>query len=124
MHHICLALNECDSRKTKQVIPSTDGIYISLITGVVVKTITRKGQTRQNIYEYLCFIDYFKFLNSSLQKLVNNMPDNKFTILENNHQNVRQTCRTLIRRKGFYPYNYMTDRKKFDEKKNRLSKSW
>ena len=117
MHHICLALNECDSRSTIQVIPSTDEKYISLIIGVVVKTITRKDQTTQNIYEYLRFIDSFKFLNSSLQKLVDNLPDNKFTILENHFQKVSQTCRTLIRRKGFYPYNYMTDRKKFDEKK-------
>ena len=124
MHHICLALNECDSRSTIQVIPSTDEKYISLFIGVVVKTITRKDETTQNIYEYLRFIDSFKFLNSSLQKLVDNFPDNKFTILENHFQNVSQTCRTLIRRKGFYPYNYMTDRKKFDEKELPPLEKW
>ena len=64
MHHICLALNECDSRSTIQVIPSTDEKYISLSIGVEVKTITRKNQTTQNINEYLRFIDSFKFLNS------------------------------------------------------------
>ena len=116
MHHICLALNECDSRSTVQIFPSTDEKYISLIIGVVVKTITRRDQTTQNIYEYLRFIDYFKFLIPSLQKLVDNLPDNKFTILENHFQNLSQTCRILIRKKGFYPYNFMTDRKKIDEK--------
>ena len=40
MHHKCLALNECDSRSTIQVSPSTDEKYISLFLGVVVKTIT------------------------------------------------------------------------------------
>ena len=91
MHHKCLALNECDSRSTIQVIPSTDEKYISLIIGVVAKTITRKDQTTQNIYEYLRFIDSYKFLNSSLQRLVDNLPDNKFTILENHFRNVNQT---------------------------------
>ena len=94
MHHICLALNKKDSNSVIQVIPSTDEKYISLIIGVVVKTITRKDQT-----EYLRFIDSFKFLNSSLQKVVDDLPDNRFTILENHFQNISETCRTLIRRK-------------------------
>ena len=61
MHHICLALNECDSRSTIQVIPSTDEKFISLIIGVVVKTITKKDQTTQNIYQYLRFINSSNF---------------------------------------------------------------
>ena len=67
MHHICLALNECDSRSTIQINPSTDQKQVPIIIGEVVKTITRKSQTMQNIYEYLRFMDSFKFLNSSLQ---------------------------------------------------------
>ena len=101
MHHICLALNECDSRSTKQVIPSTDEKYISVIIGVVVKRITGKNETTQKIYEYLRFIDSFKFLNSSLQNLLDK-------ILENHFQNLSQTCRTLIRRKGSYPIHIFT----------------
>ena len=122
MHHICLALNECDSRSTVQIFPSTDEKYTLLIIGVVVKTIKRRDQTTQNIYEYLRFIDYFKFLIPSLQKLVDNLPDNKF--LENHFQNISQTCRNLIRRKEFYPYNFMTDRKKFDEKELPPLEKW
>ena len=64
---ISLTCNECDSRITIQIIPSTDEKYVPLIIGVVVKTITRKSQTMQNFYECLRFIDFFKFLNSSLQ---------------------------------------------------------
>ena len=88
----------------------------------MVKTITRRDQTTQNIYEYLRFIDYFKFPIPSLQKLFDNLPDNKF--LENHFQNVSQTCRNLIRRKEFYPYNFMTDRKKFDEKELPPLEKW
>ena len=124
MHHGYPALNEIDSRSTTQIIPSTDEKYNSLVFGVVVKKITRKDQITQNIYEYLRFIYSFKFLNSSQQKLVDNLPDNKFIILENYFQNVSQTCRTLIRRKVFYPYNYRTDRKNFDEKELPPHKNW
>ena len=124
MHHICLALNECDSRITIQVIPSTDEKFFSIIIGVVVKTTTPKDQTTQNLYESLRFIDSFKFLNSSLQKLVDNLPDNKFRILESHFQSVSQTCRSLIRRKGFYPYNNMTDFKKIDEKELPHLEKW
>ena len=89
MHHICLALNECDSRSTIQAIPSTDDKFISLIIGVVVENKTEKYQiTKKNIYEYFRFIYFFKFLNASIQKLLDNLPDNKFTILENHFQNV------------------------------------
>ena len=72
MHHICLALNECDSRNTIQIISSIEEKYFSLIIGVIVRTITRKDETTQIIYENLRFINSFKFLSSSLQKLVEN----------------------------------------------------
>ena len=43
MHHMCLALNECDSRSKIMVIPSIDDKYFSLIIGVFVKTFARKN---------------------------------------------------------------------------------
>ena len=69
LHHICLALHECEPTSTMSLIPSTDKIYISISTGVLIKTIKRKNGTDQSVFEYLRFIDSWKFFNSSLQKI-------------------------------------------------------
>ena len=98
------------------VIPSTDEKYISLSIGVLIKTIKRKNGSEQKVFEYIRFIDSCKFLNSSLQKLVDNLPAAKMSILNKYFANETEEQRCLIRQKGFYPYSYMTKKKKFAEK--------
>ena len=69
LHHICLALNESEPTTTVQVIPATDEKYISMTFRVLMETITTdEGQTK-TIYEYLRFIDSYKMMNSSYEKL-------------------------------------------------------
>ena len=124
LHHICLALHECEPTSTMSVIPSTDKKYISLSIGVLIKTIKRKNGSEQKVFEYLRFIDSCKFLNSSLQKLVDNLPAEKMSILNKYFANETEEQRCLIRQKGFYPYSYMTGREKFAEKELPPLQNW
>ena len=40
LHHVCLALREIEPSTTVSVIPSTDEKYISMMFGVLIKTVT------------------------------------------------------------------------------------
>ena len=63
----------------------------------------------------LRFIDSFKFMNSSLDSLVNNLArgGSEFFGLEEYSKNQYK----LLIKKGIYPYEYMTDWDKFKETK-------
>ena len=61
----------------------------------------------------LIFIDSFQFLSSSLDSLVKDLKNNDFKyLIQEFHKNKLD----LVKQKGFYPYEYMTDFEKF--KKN------
>ena len=60
------------------------------------------------------FIDSMQFMNSSLDALVKNLPDNDFKYLS---QEFSGDLLKLVKQKGVYPYEYMGSFKKiFDEK--------
>ena len=61
----------------------------------------------------LSFIDSFQFLSSSLDSFVKNLnkDDFKYLSLEFNKNNL-----DIVKQKGFYPYEYMTDLEKFKDK--------
>ena len=115
LHHLCLALQECEPTTTISVIPSTDEKYMSLELGVYIKTITTKDGNLMRIYEYLRFVDSYKLFNGSLEKLVESLPSNAFEILEKMFPSLTTRQLNLLQQKGFYPYSYMTDRSKFAE---------
>ena len=60
----------------------------------------------------LQFIDSYQFLPTSLQKLVEDLPEDKFEILK---ENVDNDNYKLLLRKGVYPYEYMSSFNKFEE---------
>ena len=82
LHHICLALNNCEPTTTISIIPATDEKYISMTFGVLIDTFVNKKGTTVKVYEYLRFIDSFKMMNSSLEKLVEILPENQFEIMK------------------------------------------
>ena len=82
LHHVCLALREIEPLTTISVIPSTFEKYKSTTFGVLIKTVTRKDGKVRNIYKYLRFIDFFKFLTTSSEKLVANLPASAFAIFD------------------------------------------
>ena len=61
----------------------------------------------------LSFIDSFQFLSSSLDSLVKNLwnDDIKYSSLEFDKNKLG-----LVKQKRFYPYEYLSDFKKFKEK--------
>ena len=84
--------------------------------GVLIKTITGRIGKFRKIYGYLRFIDSFKFLTSSIEKLVANLPVSAFAIFDLMFDNDQSAdALNLIKEKGIYPYLYMTDRSKFAE---------
>ena len=60
------------------------------------------------------FIDSMQFINSSLYKLVKNLPDEDFKYLveEFGSENLE-----LLKQKGNYPYEYMNSFERFNEEK-------
>ena len=53
----------------------------------------------------LGFVDSFQFFSSSLVSLVKNLGKDDFKYLSQEFDNVSD----LVKRKGFYPYEYMND---------------
>ena len=60
----------------------------------------------------LLFIDSFYFLSSSLDSLVKNLGKDDFKYLSQEFDN---NVLDLVKQKGFYPYEYMSDFEKFKE---------
>ena len=66
-----------------------------------------------NINSKLIFIDGFQFLSSSLDSLVKNLNRDGFKHLS---QEFDSNILNLVKRKSFYPYEYISDFEKFKEK--------
>ena len=60
----------------------------------------------------LSFIDSFQFLSSSIDSLVKSLSRDDFKYLSQDFDN---NVLDLVKQKGFYPYEYMSDFEKFEE---------
>jgi len=58
------------------------------------------------------FIDSFKFMSSSLDKLVNNLEPDKFKNLKEQFSDIQ-----LLVRKGAFPYDWFDSQEKLSERK-------
>ena len=84
--------------------------------GVLIKTVTGKDRKVRKTYENLRIIDSFKFLTTSLEKLVANLPASAFTLFDSMFDSDQSVdSLNLIKEKEIYPYTYMTDHSKFAE---------
>ena len=99
---------------TIDCIPNNEEKYISFTKNTVVGSYTDKKGKDKPIKHKIRFIDSFKFMSDSLESLVNNLPDDGFNILEKNYKGEKLS---LVKRKGFYPYEYMNSLKRFKENK-------
>ena len=95
-------------------IPNNEEKYISFTKNTVVGSYTDKKGKDKPIKHKIRFIDSFKFMSDSLKSLVNNLPDDGFNILERFYNGEKLS---LVKRKGFYPYEYMNSLKRFKENK-------
>ena len=69
--------------------------------------------TNNLIFFFFFFFDRFQFLSSSLGSLVINLNKNAF---KHSSQEFDKKKLDLVKRKGFYPYEYATDFEKFKQK--------
>ena len=95
-------------------IPKNEEKYISFTKNIEVGTyMDKKGETKP-INHKIRFIDSFKFMSTSLDSLVNNLPENAFNNLKKYYTSDKLS---LVKRKGVYPYEYMDTRERLKETK-------
>ena len=93
-------------------IPSTKEKYISFSKHIKVDEFrSRKTGHMVPLYFEIRFIDSYKFLQTSLAKLVENLQPTDFI---NTKREFKQHTE-LLTRKGVYPYDYVSNLKKFSE---------
>ena len=95
-------------------IPNNEEKYISFTKNTVVGSYTNKEGKDKPIKHKIRFIDSFKFMSTSLESLVNNLPDDDFNNLERNYKGEKLN---LVKGKGVYPYEYMDSLERFKENK-------
>ena len=95
-------------------IPNNEEKYISFTKNTAVGSYTNKEGKDKPIKHKIKFIDSFKFMSTSLESLVNNLPDDAFNNLERYYKGEKLS---LVKRKGVYPYEYMDSLERFKENK-------
>lgn len=88
-----------------RVIPKNKENYVSF---------TKFLEVSENDFVQIKFVDSFKFLNASLEKLANGLATEDFVNLRNFFPD--DTKFKLMSRKGVYPYDHMTDWDSYLEK--------
>ena len=99
---------------TIDCIPNNEEKYISFTKNTMTGSYTDKEGKTKPIKHKIRFIDSFKFMSTSLESLVNNLPDDAFNNLERCYKGEKLS---LVKRKGVYPYEYMDSLERFKENK-------
>ena len=95
-------------------IPNNEERYISFTKRIQVGSYTsKKGETKP-LHHQMRFIDSFKFMATSLDSLVNNLPKDAFNNVKRYYAEDKLS---LLTRKGVYPYEYMNSPEKLKETK-------
>ena len=95
-------------------IPNNEEKYISFTKNIMTGSYMNKKEEIKPIFYKLRFIDSFKFMSTSLDTLVNNLPDEAFNNLKRYYKGDKLS---LVKRKGVYPYEYMDSMERFEENK-------
>ena len=103
-------------------IPNNEEKYISFSKKIQVGTYSKKAldadgdvfYEQKPIYHTIRFIDSFKFMATSLEKLANNLPEDDIINLSLYYSGDKFN---LLARKGVYPYEYMDSLEKLEETK-------
>ena len=82
-------------------IPNNEERYISFTRSIEVGSYTTKEGENKPLHHQIRFIDSFKFMATSLDSLVNNLPKDDFNNLKRYYTGDKLS---LLTRKGVYPY--------------------
>ncbi len=96
-------------------IPKTDEKYISFSKKVPMEIITLDSGETKNLCLEMRFLDSMKFMSKSLDSLVKTLGKDKFMTLTS-QMSVDESSLELLKRKGVFPYEYMTDFSKLSAK--------
>ena len=111
-HFIIKKINSTHEKENITCIPSNEEKYISFTKKIVVgKYMDNKGNMQYKTFD-IVFKDSFKFLSTSLDQLVKNLPRDAF---KNINKFLEPEISKLVKQKGFYPYEYMDTIEKFKE---------
>ncbi len=95
-------------------IPKTDQKYISFSKNIPMETIVSdNGKEKTDCLE-IRFLDSFKFTLKSLDSLVKTLGENQFETLTN-QMSANPKSLDLLKRKGVFPYEFMTDFPKLND---------
>ena len=95
-------------------IPNNEENYISFSKTIKTGEYTDKKGVTKNKYFKIIFKDSLKFMASSLEALVNNLPEGTLKNLEK-YFTTNQV--KLLKQKGFFPYEYMDSIEKLKDSK-------
>ena len=113
-HLFIKKLGSPDKKEKIDCIPNNEEKYISFSKTIKTGQYTnKKGETKDKTFK-IVFKDSLKFMSSSLETLVNNLPKDAF---KNLNKYFTPEEAELLKQKGFYPYEYMDSIEKFNETK-------
>ena len=110
-HLFIKKLGTPDKKENIDCIPNNEEKYISFSKTIKTgKYTNKKGEEKDKFFKII-FKDSLKFMSSSLEALVNNLPKDGFKNLDKYY--IPEQVK-LIKQKGFYPYEYMDKVEKFN----------
>ena len=113
-HLFIKELSETDGRIN--VIPQNTETYISITKTIKVgEYFDKNTKTYKSITRDIRFVDSFRFMSESLDALAASLSDDQFENLKRYFPD--DHAFKLLKRKGVYPYSYIDDYKKLDEKR-------
>jgi hypothetical protein len=96
-------------------IPKTEEKYISFTKEVVVDTFKNKDGKEKKVKRELRFLDSFKFMASSLDKLTKGLGKDDFENLDLMTSHYTTEQREILKQKGVYPYEHMNGLDRLEE---------
>ena len=107
-------LGSPNKKETIECIPNNEEKYITFTKNIIVGQYTnKKGEVKDKTFK-IVFKDSLKFMSSSLEALVKNLPKDAFINLL---KYFTPEQAELIKQKGFYPYEYIDPIEKFNDTK-------
>ena len=113
-HLFIKKLASTDKNENIKCIPNNEEKYISFTKTIITGQYTnKKGEIKDKTFD-IVFKDSLKFMSSSLEALVNNLPKDAF---KNLIKYFTPKQAEILKQKGFYPYEYMDSEEKFNDTK-------
>ena len=113
-HLFIKKLRSPDKNENIDCIANNEEKYISFSKTIIAGQYTnKKGEVKNKTFK-IVFKDSLKFMSSSLEALVNNLPKDVF---KNLLKYFTPEQAEILKQKGFYPYEYMNTEEKFNDTK-------